>query len=163
MGGNQDESKQLANTAMANLLDQFLRSITDSLDKASEIEAELNLSDDKLEFRKTFVAAQLPKLQQLASVVAGHPKTREDLRHRINQVTEDLRDPYFDEDLYQAHYTQMLKALTSAFIGNFGIKEDVQIKALLTVITKISPLRETVLIPESYRRYMQDREELDDD
>jgi hypothetical protein len=158
MGAQNNEIKDLSNLVGANLLDHYLESNKAQLEKVIELEGEITFDPDASP--KEFILNQLTKLHELVGLLSGNPNTRRSLRMSINKVIWDVKDPYFYQPLYDADMTAMVMDITTAIEGNFGRKEDVQLKALLVILSKVSLLRENALIPQKFMRMMEREENL---
>lgn len=158
-----NELKELSSVVGANLLDNYLNSMKDQLVQAIALEQEINFTGGVVYHRKRFLETNLIKLHNMVALLAGNKATRQLLRNRINTVIRDIRDPYFYRPLYDADMTNLMCAITSAFEGNFGRKEDVQLQTLLVILSKVSLMRETVMVPEKYRRMLDNWDRLEDE
>lgn len=157
-----NEVKDLSNLVGANVLDHYLTSMQEQLVKALKIEDQLSFKADLLRNRKRFMEDQLKNLHELVALLAGNRTTRTKLAYAINHCIRDIRDPYFFEPLYNAHMTNLICSITKAFEGNFGKKEDVQLQTLLVILSKVSIMRESVMVPEKYRKMLDSWDELED-
>lgn len=156
-----NELKELSSVVGANLLDHYLSSMQESLVQALATEDKLQFSDDKIRYRRQFLASNLSNLHKLVALLSGNAQTRKKLRYHINLVIKDIRDPFFYQPLYEANMTNLLCAITTAFEGNFGRKEDVQLQTLLVILSKVSLMRDQVMIPEKFRRMLENWDNMD--
>jgi hypothetical protein len=157
------ELKDLSSVVGANLLDHYLSSMQQQLKDAIELENKIEFKEEKIKKRRDFLEGQLTNFHKMVALLAGNKQTRQKLRYQINKVIRDIRDPFFYDPLYQADVTNLMCAMTSAFEGNFGRKEDVQLQTLLVILSKVSLMRDQVMIPEKFKKMLDNWDNMEED
>jgi len=108
-----------------------------------------------------FLDDSINSMWKLVAVLSANRKTNSDLVNKVNDVIWCTDDPWFCEELYKVRLTKFKQAITRAFDGNFGLKEEVQLKAMLAVLQNTSVLKEKTLIPETFLKAMEKSKEKD--
>ena len=153
MGGNRDETRDLATLSGSALLDHYLTSVQNQL-KSVLVGSKILDS-----YSRVKLTNELNQLRTIIGHTSSNKKTSHYLVKWINKLVRQFHRPHEYRPLTLTCIQKVQQAINWAIQGHFSVKEEIQDTSLLTVLQNVRVLKGKNLIPESVRKILDGDED----
>jgi len=139
MGGNRDETRDLATLSGSALLDHYLTSVQNQLKSV--------LKGSKLldNYSKVKLKIEMNQLRTIIGHTSSNRETSRYLVKYVNKLIKQLHRPHEYRPLTLTLIRKVQQAINWAIQGHFSVKEEIQDTSLLTVLQNVRVLKFKVI------------------